>query len=222
MAFVRSPAAVPPSLQASWDLEVAAQAREELNSLYVAMTRARERLVFSRTEPHVRSTTASSWWQRGHALAAPWSPAAQPTALQQLAISVSVLPLLQAQDQRPAVPALRPRLLQAAGDPAAARLGQAVHRVLEWAGRPGAPLLRADWPRASAAAAAEFALPAAAAARVLAPVQAVLSSPACARFFGGPQLRWAGTEVPVAAQGQTLRIDRLAAWIRQHLQRQIS
>ena len=38
VAFVRSAAAVPPSLQPTWDLEVAAQLREELNSLYVAMT----------------------------------------------------------------------------------------------------------------------------------------------------------------------------------------
>ncbi len=211
VAFVRSPATVPPSLQTTWALEMAAQAREELNSLYVAMTRARERLVFSRTEPHVRSTSASSWWQRIQGLATPWAPAAQLRALQPAAISVPVLPPLQAPVHSPAAPVLRPRLQQGAGNPAAARLGQAVHRVLEWAGRPGAPLPRAAWPQACAAAAAEFGLPAGAATQVLAPVQAVLGSPACARFFAAPQLRWAGAEVPVAAQGQTLRIDRLVA-----------
>ena len=105
---------------------------------------------------------------------------------------------------------LRPRL-HTAGDAGAARLGQAVHRVLEWAGRPGAALPRSEWPRACAAAAAAFGLGAGGAAQVLGPVQAVLTSAACARFFDGPLLRWAGTEVPLAALGQTLRIDRLVA-----------
>ncbi len=36
-------------------------------------------------------------------------------------------------------------------------------------------------------------------------------SPACARFFDGPALRWAGNEVPVADAGDVLRIDRLVA-----------
>jgi ATP-dependent helicase/nuclease subunit A len=37
----------------------------------------------------------------------------------------------------------------------------------------------------------------------------ILHSPACARFFRGPSLRWAGNEVPVSAAGEPLRIDRL-------------
>ena len=211
-AFVRSQSSLPPSLQATWDLEMAAQAREELNSLYVAMTRARERLVFSRTEPHLRSgsVTAPSWWQRGQALAAPWAPTAPVKAAQPAAVSVPTLPLLHARAQQQPVLELRPRR-QVAHNPAGARLGQAVHRVLEWAGRPDAALPRSEWPRACAAAAAEFGLPGDGASLVLGPVQAVLTSAACARFFDGPQLRWAGTEVPVAAQGQALRIDRLVA-----------
>ena len=36
---------------ADW-LDLEARRREELNGLYVAMSRARERLVFSATEPH--------------------------------------------------------------------------------------------------------------------------------------------------------------------------
>ena len=42
-------------------------------------------------------------------------------------------------------------------------------------------------------------------------VARILDSPACARFFGGAALRWAGNEVPVAVAGETLRIDRLVA-----------
>jgi ATP-dependent helicase/nuclease subunit A len=44
-------------------------------------------------------------------------------------------------------------------------------------------------------------------------VQRVLSSPQCARFFGGPALRWAGNEVSLApvdrASDELLRVDRL-------------
>ncbi len=215
VAFVRSAASVPPSLQPTWDLEMAAQAREELNSLYVAMTRAREQLVISRTEPHLRSATTRSWWERCHAQAGFWAPAPQAVASVQGEVLVPALPKLQASaDKRPSdQPAdaeLRTRLSDA-DDPAAARLGQAVHRVLEWAGRPGAALASADWPRACAAAAAAYGLDASAATRVLAAVRAVLGSPVCAPFFGGPQLRWAGAEVPVSAAGQTLRVDRLVA-----------
>ena len=46
---------------------------------------------------------------------------------------------------------------------------------------------------------------------MLAAVRAVLGSPVCAPFFGGPHLRWAGAEVPVSAAGQTVRVDRLVA-----------
>jgi ATP-dependent helicase/nuclease subunit A len=98
-----------------------------------------------------------------------------------------------------------------AADVAAARLGQAVHRVLEWSGRPGLPPGALDLVSAGRAAAAEFGLLPAAVLRVPQIAGLILASPACARFFGGAALRWAGTEVPVASQGESLRIDRLVA-----------
>jgi ATP-dependent helicase/nuclease subunit A len=36
-------------------------------------------------------------------------------------------------------------------------------------------------------------------------------SPACARFFRGPELHWSGNEVPVGEGEAELRIDRLVA-----------
>jgi ATP-dependent helicase/nuclease subunit A len=196
VAFVRSEAHVPRSLQPLMNAEFAARAREELNGLYVAMTRAREWLVFGHTEPH-RRAPGRSWWQRVEALAAPWVPGAQvpPTAAEAM-VSVPVLPPL----TRPAAPSSR----HAADDPAAARLGQAVHRALEWLGQPGAAVERFEVPAAAAAAA--FAVEAAAVTRV---VRQVLASPACARFFGGGGLQWAGNEVPLADEAGVLRIDRL-------------
>jgi ATP-dependent helicase/nuclease subunit A len=86
-----------------------------------------------------------------------------------------------------------------------------VHRVLEWAGRPGLPAGALDLVAASRAAAAEFGLLPAGALRVPQIAGLILASPACAHFFGGAALHWAGTEVPVASQGESLRIDRLVA-----------
>ena len=62
-AFIASEARVPASLRADMERERQARAREEMNGLYVAMTRARERLVFSSTEPH-RRPADPTWWQR--------------------------------------------------------------------------------------------------------------------------------------------------------------
>jgi ATP-dependent helicase/nuclease subunit A len=209
-AFVRNAAAPPHSLQFICEAEAQAQAREELNGLYVAMTRAREWLVFSRTAP--RSTSgARSWWARVEPAAELWLPveveaaAVEPTS----PATVAVLPTLSW--RAGALPATHN-----VTDGRAARLGQAVHRVLEWAGQPGAALALAALPAACQAAAAAFGLPALMAdapVRVQHVVQRILTSAQCARFFDGPNLRWAGNEVTLApVDGPTdevLRVDRL-------------
>ena len=218
LAFLHSESRIPKSLQGLWQRETEAADREELNGLYVAMTRAREWLVFSRTEAH-RAASGRSWWQRVGDCAERWTPdalidsaeaptgaAAEPVAAAAPGLAAAWVPALpalcwQVQTVAPAV----------AADVAAARLGQAVHRVLEWAGQPGLPAGSLDLAQAGRAAAAEFGLPAAAALRVPQIAGQILASPACARFFGGAALRWAGTEVPLASQGETLRIDRLVA-----------
>jgi ATP-dependent helicase/nuclease subunit A len=203
IAFLRSESAVPPSLAPLLAGELAAAQREELNGLYVAMTRARERLVFSRTEPH-RSGPTRSWWARVHEQAEPWEPVLDADATgagPAPPIFVPVLPAL--------APHAAGEVAPEAQDAAAARLGQAVHRLLEWAGRPGLAPEHFDLPGAARAAAAAFGLSPAAAARVLTVAGQILQSPACAAFFHGPALRWAGNEVPVAEGGELLRIDRL-------------
>ena len=202
-AFLHSGSRIPRSLDGLWRREAEAAAREELNGLYVAMTRAREWLVFSRTEPH-RAGGGRPWWQRVAACAERWTPdLASAAARPAPPALVPVLPTLHWQAQ-PVAP-------RAAADVAAALLGQAVHRVLEWAGWAGAPASALNLTAAGRAAAVEFALPPAAALRVPQIAGLILNSPTCARFFGGAALRWAGTEVPVASQGETLRIDRLVA-----------
>jgi ATP-dependent helicase/nuclease subunit A len=202
VAFVANENRCPPSLQPVLDEEKAARTREEFNGLYVAMTRAREHLAFSRTPP-LNAGPARSWWQRIEALARPWVPDVVPAgrgAAAQPAL-IGVLPLL----ARAAVP---PR---AATEPEPvrsleSRLGEAVHRVLEWA-----PHLRPGTPREALAraAAALFGLSADLAAEVQRLAGRMLDSPACARFFSAPALRWAGNEVPLADGREVLRVDRL-------------
>jgi ATP-dependent helicase/nuclease subunit A len=196
-AFLYSEKRCPPALVDVLERERVAREREEMNGLYVAMTRARARLVFSATEP--RPTERVSWWARvqawvrewqpggaaGHAGAAPVAPPSTVAALPRLSRIAS---------------AAAPR--PAAEDELASRLGQAVHRVLEWiAGekeRELAPL--------AAAAAREFAV---GEQEVLRLAKLIWRSPASARFFRGKALRWAANEVPVADAGDALRIDRL-------------
>lgn len=198
VAFVASLARCAPSLRGLRDEEAAAREREELNGLYVAMTRARERLVFSRTEPHRGG--ARPWWTLLADAARPLDlpPPAPPVPAAHETARVPVLPAL------PARSAAAPKRPQA-DDDVASRLGQAVHRVLEWAAGPlGRPL-----PALAGAAAAEFGL-AGRAADVEAIAGRVLASPAAARFFDRDVLQWAGNEVPVAGpDGEVLRIDRL-------------
>jgi ATP-dependent helicase/nuclease subunit A len=198
-AFLYSEAQCPASLADVMERETSARRREELNGLYVAMSRAKERLVFSATEPF-RPVAAPSWWQRvaPHALAWQPLPAEPGGASAAASVSLDVLPRWHG-------PASSAEPASVAGNEAA-RLGQATHRVLEWAAatRAAPP----DLDALAAAAAQEFAADAAEVARLAA---RIWHSPHCARFFGGPALHWAGNEVPISHAGEVLRIDRLVA-----------
>ena len=78
LAFLASESAPPPSLAELAQQEADAQAREELNALYVAMTRARQALVLSGFAPHRQSE--GSWWQRIQPLAQPLPAPSAPSA----------------------------------------------------------------------------------------------------------------------------------------------
>jgi ATP-dependent helicase/nuclease subunit A len=94
----------------------------------------------------------------------------------------------------------------AATDLAAAQIGRAVHRALEWLGQPGRMFADdAIGPAVRAAAAAFGADPEA----VDRPVRRVLASPSCRPFFDAGVLRWAGNEVPLADAEGVMRLDRL-------------
>nr|WP_259372031.1 3'-5' exonuclease [Caldimonas mangrovi] len=211
-AFVASEAQVPPSLAEAMERERFARAREELNGLYVAMTRAREQLVFSATSPHRRGSERS-WWQRlGDDVpdVESWAEDALPAHMSAARIGTEPvllpeLPVLPRPGGAPAeaeVPS--PSRDRAAGT---ARVGEAVHRALEWLTARADPIT--GWRDAVAAAALAFKLDGAQRAHAELVVGQVLSSPAFRPFLPGDHLRWAGNEVPMAHAGQVLRIDRL-------------
>jgi ATP-dependent helicase/nuclease subunit A len=203
-AFVYSEAGCPPSLAPLLDAEMQARRREELNGLYVAMSRAKERLVFSATEPS-RRASGLAWWDRLGTVAKEWSPehtvSMQPAHSEATAPVLLTLPLSDVLKRDPVV---SPSKIPGSADTDATRLGKAVHRVLEWATAPATG--PADLMQLAQAAAAEFAAPAEPVAQL---AGVILASADCARFFAGPRLRWAGNEVPISDAGEALRIDRL-------------
>ncbi|PPE65898.1 UvrD-helicase domain-containing protein [Caldimonas caldifontis] len=202
-AFVASERNVAPSLEAAMAIERAERAREAMNGLYVAMTRARERLIVSASAPH-NGQNGPSWWSRLSAVSEAWvqrqeaSPAAQAAPG---AVEVWRLPSL----QRPAVspgPVLAPE--RGAG----ARLGEVVHRCLEWLAGPEGPAFERIDELARAAAEAHSAddAMARAAAQI---VRRMASDPTIGALLGAEPVAWAGNEVPVVTDGRPGRIDRL-------------
>jgi ATP-dependent helicase/nuclease subunit A len=204
VAFLASENRPPPSLQLLLDEEREQRRREELNALYVALTRARSRLVFSRTPPARKNGSASgatSWWSRLQPLSQPLVAPAEPPSF--VASDEFLLPVLPAAPQPGEAGAEIGRAPELVDESAA--LGEALHRVLEWASGPRPQALA----QLLAAAAQMYGLDAARSERLTRSAQAILDSAACARFFASESLLWAGNEVAVSWRGQDMRIDRL-------------
>ena len=226
--------------------------REELNALYVALTRACTQLVLSSIEPHKPSP--GSWWTR-------LSPLARPlTAVELQAAPPESLPFLSAPTastasaDRPAVqmkvlpqgPPMagekpiqgharadllgnRPADVQAArkpADSAHSRVGQAMHRLLEWgAGVALAAQVKDGNAYANAHAAihanghanSHVNLHAIAREFGLAPDQVRAAAALAGRILQGEgawawdpsKVAWQGKEVELLHNGVTLRLDRL-------------
>ena len=259
VAFVQAESAPPPSLAAPLEAERLAAQREELNALYVAITRAREQLVFSRSIPaRASSSTAPSWWQRLVASgaidpeadqpdaswrpeptsntdhtpgqgAAPASAVAPPVATATLAV-LPALQALQSLNARPFIGARSLASTDAAStdavvshdddlgqdphtpDPHTRLLGQAVHRALEVLTlQPVSARSDALVRQAVTAALRGVGLAASSLAEAEDRTRAILFAPGLQPWLDPAALLWAGNEVPLAHEGQTLRLDRLVA-----------
>jgi len=181
----------------------AAAQREELNALYVAMTRARDLLLFSRTPPR-RDDQRVSWWNRTvpHGIAWSLRDAAAPSPAIAAAGTVRVTELPKPTTDDNAASAVVERV-----EPSlATKLGRAVHRVLQWS---TATRHAADLRALAAGAAAEFDLPPATVEVVASYARTIRDSPALQRFFDPTQFAWSADEFDVVSDGDSLRIDRL-------------
>ncbi len=217
-AFVYSESRCPPSLSELLTREMQAREREEMNGLYVAMTRARRRMVFSATEPF-QPPPRASWWQRIQPFAAPVDGSPATTFAGPSRAAPASLRVLPARSNRGPVATAEPQLAlpfaeststrertgapEFRADEGTAALGRAVHRLLEWATHAGG---QAPVAELAAAAAAEFGADVEAVEHHGA---AILGHPDSARFFMGPHILWSGNEVAIGDAGEVLRIDRL-------------
>jgi ATP-dependent helicase/nuclease subunit A len=178
--------------------------REELNALYVAMTRARHTLVISSIAPY--RAAERSWWQRLVDLAQPVTlalpddaaPAASASA-ESAVTGVFYLPELPSFDQPDRPVAVKTIALDAAQDAVLARIGCAMHRLLQWGDASGHSIL---------ATAREFDLTPEQGSQAGAMAQCILQGEG-AWAWDPAVVTWQGNEVDLFYQGQTLRLDRL-------------
>ena len=184
----------PPSCHAeSLELERGLRRREELNMLYVAMTRAEGELVISSVAP--RSANEGSWWQRLEPFAAPVD-VAPARALQESAVQFLL----------PQIPHLPPRATAPARveqDSLQSRVGKAMHRLLEIM-EPRAPFSAAQLRRV----AREFSLSAEHAQDAARMAQRIVLGEG-AWAWDTHVLEWHGNEVELHHAGELIRIDRL-------------
>ena len=200
------------------------RSREELNALYVALTRTQRTLVISSLAPHRES--AGSWWRRLEAQAqdAPWDgPSASLGSVPVQALPAAVLtphalkimPNCHAAKMQPMCGAIKNEARQlsqtSATESLESRLGQAMHRLLEWvpvvAGGHGQQPY--TWPPTAVARVAQkFALDSIQAQAAARMAQAMVQG-AAAWAWDSTQLVWHANEVPITQRGRLLRMDRL-------------
>jgi ATP-dependent helicase/nuclease subunit A len=185
-------------------IEQQARSLEELNALYVAITRAESRLVVSSFEPHQRGA-ALTWYQRLAPLASAEAAAGPvaPGLMREAAASLATLPGLPLLTAKPAEP---PTPIAPPVDDAANRFGLALHRLLQW--RP-TPVGHFDWKTDhTQAVAREFELDATQARDALNMARRIVAGEA-AWAWDADQLDHWGNEVELFHQGTLWRLDRL-------------
>ena len=221
--FLASESNPPPSAEAALAAEQQARQREELNMLYVAMTRAKHCLALSSVLPSV--SAPGSWWNRlaplladapvqGDAVETEGDVAATPDSAHDQ-FTLAELPVL------PAELRATPRAGHEGADWAdpetslstpASRLGEAMHQLLEQAGVAGAPLaqLRTQgWPAARVARLAQDFDITVDAARIAAQTAQRILAGEGAWAWDANVVDTTINEAPLRYQGQSLRIDRL-------------
>jgi len=207
-AFLASESRPPACSADALAIEFVARQREELNALYVAMTRARRLLVLSSVQPHAPAD--GSWWQRllpfSEALAAPVPAAAGETAPGSVtATGAFVLATVPERSSPGPVSTADLAMLHADEGSAESRFGQAVHLLLErWRGDVEAVFAPAQLQLA----ARQFGLDAAQLREAAAMAAQILQGEGAWAWQDGA-VDWQGNEVELLHQGELLRLDRL-------------
>jgi ATP-dependent helicase/nuclease subunit A len=202
-AFIASESRPPPCSVEALEVELAERKREELNALYVAMTRARTQLVISSVEPYIAAD--ASWWVRLLPFCEPLDAPGElaPCDLAEATrIVLRELPLL-GHPREGGDPEL-PARAKAAPDTEQTRFGKAVHRLLEHRNANSQAFNAAQVQRV----AREFTLPEATAREAAAMAQRILQGEG-AWTWDATAVDWQGNEVPLHHEGASLRIDRL-------------
>ncbi|WP_300715662.1 UvrD-helicase domain-containing protein [Hydrogenophaga sp.] len=196
----------PPACAASaLALEQQARSLEELNALYVALTRAESRLVISSFEPHARGSGATTWYERLLPLSQPLEipaptagRATEDTATAETFRLLALPALTRAAVPKPVAPE--------PADDERTRVGLALHRLLQWHPTPARGF---DWTTAhTQAVAREFALSSAQAAQAQTMARRVVQGEA-AWAWDDAVVDHTGNEVDIFHAGELLRLDRL-------------
>ncbi len=220
--FTNNAKELAPSMQSLYAREQTAQEREELNALYVAMTRAKQILVISSVEASQKNET--SWWQLIHNTNTvetveldnddiPVLDATVSTICKQNVIQNSTIVNKQTDSYKLPTLAPLPDRLQYAKQEAVvstkqegqATLGKAMHRVLEWH-QSGQQLT--DKENIKKALANQYQLSLDDAQEAIMRAQKILNGQA-AWAWDSKEIMWQANEVEIVWQGQIKRIDRL-------------
>ncbi|NJS35631.1 MAG: UvrD-helicase domain-containing protein [Brachymonas sp.] len=221
-AFLRSEAKAPECVSAALAHEQEQRAREEINAMYVAMTRAKSRLVFSAHES-ARQAATGCLWRRLEALPESvatliedaWAGdfAALPQTLIEDTFTLNIMPNERLAGTEYAQSAIKKEVNQATdddsssrdashwGDEVQRRIGIAMHRLLELY-RPGA-----DWHESIASVTAAVQLSEPQALQALESAQRIVHGQAA--WVWGDAVDWQANEVELFHEAQVLRLDRL-------------
>ena len=177
--------------------------REELNALYVALTRARHTLAISSIEPY--KVAGRSWWQRLTDMAAEITLDRHPPIVPSSFVDVFYMKELPPGPVKYAQAAIKSEASSDPGDPEddadspAARIGKAMHRLLEWGDASA---------QNTAACARQFEITLTQGMQAAAMAQRILQGDG-AWAWDKTVVGWQGNEVELMYQGELLRLDRL-------------
>ena len=191
--FLISESKPPACAQDTLATEQAARQREELNALYVAMTRAKNTLAVSSIEPYREAP--DSWWQRLQGVA------------DKVQVHVPTAPPIShapGEFSLPDLPGFTPRSVDQAQtvpeqDLPSARIGKAMHRLLEWDDASHQTASRV---------AREFGLNPQQLRDAQTKAQRIKTG-AAAWAWDASTMAWQGNEVELTHDGETFRLDRL-------------